>query len=73
MLNNNKAIKNIYIFDSKTELSYITAARIVWLSLILAKPIAPRCCFSIPPENIRKPVGRMFSGGIEKQHRGVMG
>ena len=29
MLTNNKAIKNIYIFDSKTELSYITAARIV--------------------------------------------
>ena len=30
--------------------------------------------FSIPPENIRKPLGfLMFSGGIEKQHRAVMG
>ena len=28
----------------------------------------------IPPENIRKPNGfLMFSGGIEKQHRAVMG
>ena len=32
------------------------------------------CCFSIPPKNIRKPLGFMlFSGGIEKQHRAVMG
>ena len=29
---------------------------------------------SIPPENIKKPKGfLMFSGGIEKQHRAVMG
>ena len=29
--------------------------------------IAARCCFSIPPENIRKPKGFfMFSGGIDK-------
>ena len=29
---------------------------------------------SIPPENIRKPLGFLvFSGGIEKQHRAVMG
>ena len=33
-----------------------------------------QCCFSIPPENIRKALGfPMFSGGIEKQHRTVMG
>ena len=25
------------------------------------------------PENIRKPRGFLFSGGIEKQHRAVMG
>ena len=38
------------------------------------KPIAAQCCFSIPPENIRKPKGFLtFSGGIEKQHRAVMG
>ena len=31
-------------------------------------------CFSILPENIRKPLGFLiFSGGIEKQHRAVMG
>ena len=29
--------------------------------------------FSIPPENMRKPKGFLFSGGIEKQHRAVMG
>ena len=33
-----------------------------------------QCCFSIPPENIRKPLGfLMFSGGIEKQHSGSDG
>ena len=33
-----------------------------------------RCCLSIPPENIRKPLGfLMFSGGIDKQHQAVMG
>ena len=31
--------------------------------------ITARCCFSIPPENIRKP---LVSGGIEKQHQAVM-
>ena len=32
-------------------------------------PIAARYCFSLPPENIRKPLGfLMFSGDIEKQH-----
>ena len=32
------------------------------------------CCFSITPENIRKPLGfPMFSEGIEKQHQTVMG
>ena len=31
------------------------------------------CCFSIHPENIKKPLGiMMFSGGIEKQQRAVM-
>ena len=31
-----------------------------------------RCCLSIPPENIRKPLGfLMFSRGIDKQHRAV--
>ena len=30
--------------------------------------------FSIPPENIKKPLGFfIFSGGIEKQHRAVTG
>ena len=38
------------------------------------KPIPARCCFSIPPENIRKPVGFLiFSVGIEKEHWVVMG
>ena len=37
-------------------------------------PITAQCCFSITPENVRKPLGfLMFSGGIEKQHRAVMG
>ena len=37
-------------------------------------PITAWCCFSTPPENIRKPLGfLMISGGIEKQHRAVMG
>ena len=36
--------------------------------------ITARFCFSIPAENIRKPLGSlMFSGGIEKQHWAVMG
>ena len=31
-----------------------------------------RCCLSIPPENIRQPLGfLMFSRGIDKQHRAV--
>ena len=41
--------------------------------LQVAQPITARCCFSIPPENIRKPKGFIFfSGCIEKQHRAVM-
>ena len=33
-----------------------------------------RCCFFIPPENIRKVLDFLtFSGGIEKQHRAVNG
>ena len=40
----------------------------------LINPLQPLCCFSIPPENIRKPKGfLMFSGGIGKQHRGCNG
>ena len=36
--------------------------------------ITDQCCFSIPSENITKPRGfLMFSGGIEKQNRAVMG
>ena len=31
--------------------------------------ITAQCCFSIPPENIRKP---LVSGGIQKQHQAVM-
>ena len=41
--------------------------------ILVNQPITARCCFSIPPENIRKPVGFLFSGGIEKQHQAVMG
>ena len=38
------------------------------------QPITAQCCFSIPPENIKKPLGfLMFSGGIEKPHGAVMG
>ena len=37
-------------------------------------PLSARCCFSISPENIRKPKGfLMFSGGKEKQYRAAMG
>ena len=38
-------------------------------------PLQPSVAFpSIPPENIRKPLDfLMFSEGIEKQHRAVMG
>ena len=33
-----------------------------------------QCCLSVPPENIRKPLGFLiFLGGIDKQHRAVMG
>ena len=43
------------------------------LSTQVLKPLQPWCCFSVPPEGIRKPNGSlMFSGGIEKQHRAVM-
>ena len=43
-------------------------------SIEFAQPITARCCLSIPPENIRKPKGFLvFSGGIDKQHRAVMG
>ena len=32
------------------------------------------CCLSIPPENIRKPLGfLMYSVGKDKQHRPVLG
>ena len=37
------------------------------------QPITTRCCFCIPLENIAKHLGFLFSGGIEKQHRVVMG
>ena len=41
---------------------------------LLYEPITVRCCFPIPPENIRKPLGfLMFSGGIEKHDRAIMG
>ena len=44
------------------------------LMIFFLNPLQPLCCFSIPPENIRKPLGfLMFSGGIEKQHRGCNG
>ena len=44
-----------------------------WNRINSLNPLQPGC-FSIPPENIRKPKGfLMFSGGIEKQHRAVMG
>ena len=44
------------------------------LALNALKPITARCWFSILPEDIRKPKGfLMFSGGIEKQCRAVMG
>ena len=37
------------------------------------RSVSSPCCFSMPPENIRKPKGfLMFSGGIEKQHQAVM-
>ena len=37
------------------------------------KPITAGNCLSIPPENIRKPLGLLvFSGGIGKQVRAVM-
>ena len=40
----------------------------------LIEPITAQCCLSIPLENIKKPKGfLMFSGGIDKQHRAVMG
>ena len=41
--------------------------------ILVNQPTTARCCFSIPPENIIKLVGFLFSGGIEKQHRAVMG
>ena len=37
---------------------------------LLVWPITARCCFSILPENIRKPLGfLMFSRGMEKWYR----
>ena len=37
-------------------------------------PITAWCCLSTPPESIRKPKGFLiFSGGVDKQHRAVMG
>ena len=33
-----------------------------------------RCCLSIHPENIKKPLGFLiFLGGIDKQHWAVLG
>ena len=41
--------------------------------LCLFLTITVGCCFSVPLENIRKPLGfLMFSEGIEKPHRAVM-
>ena len=34
---------------------------------------AAQCCISIPPENIRKALGLLFSEGIDKQHWAEMG
>ena len=40
-------------------------------SKLTIKTLERRRCFSIPPENIRKPKGfGMYSEGIEKQRRG---
>ena len=37
-------------------------------------PITARYCLSIPPENIRKPLGfLMFLRGIDKQHMAEIG
>ena len=36
-------------------------------------PLQSGVAFLYPPENIRKPLSFLFSGGIEKQHRTVMG
>ena len=42
--------------------------------VLFIKPITAWCCFSIPPENIRKPKGfLMFSEGIEKATLGCNG
>ena len=50
------------------------SGRIELNTLKFAKPITAQYCFSIPSENIRKPLGfLMFSGGIEEQHRALMG
>ena len=44
------------------------------LSQTLFNQLQPSVAFFIPPEKIRKPKGfLMFSEGIEKQHRTVMG
>ena len=43
-------------------------------SIMPAYLITARYCLSIPPENIRKPLGfLMFPEGIDKQYRTVMG
>ena len=74
-----KIRKNVFILlDSACGKNISSLINFVFdLSLLLqpqSQPITARCCFSMPPKNIRNPLGFLvFSGGIEKQHRAVMG
>ena len=43
------------------------------LNGVTLNPLQPGVAFLYPPKNIRKPKGFLFSGGIEKQHRAVIG
>ena len=57
-----------FILDIARSFEY-TSAHDIYVTTIAAK-----CCFSVPPENIKKPEDFFdVLRGIEKQHRIVMG
>ena len=62
-------IQNCLKYPKDKELCVFEATDDTVVSLTHYSPV----CFSIPPENIRKPLGfLMFSGSIEKQHWTIM-
>ena len=73
-----KSRKNVFpkMYLLSTSIIIIITIAIVHLRIVDKANyfITARCCLSIPPENIKKPLGfLMFSRDIDKQNWTVMG